>query len=292
MKRRVDFTDLTGKTFGDLTVGSFAFTKKRVAHWNCICKCGKKRIVRSYYLTHGLRTACESCTKIKNNGHHYVDVTGMRFGKLTVLHVSHFNRKNRQYYWRCLCDCGRETVVQGCPLRTGKTRSCGCLVIEKAKNRGYVDLTNKRFGRLVVKSHNGMRGNFRYWECVCDCGNITKVKARDLKSGHSQSCGCLRNERASEGCKKRRLPDNEAGFNRIFSEYKTKNAERRDLPFDLTRCQFRELINKNCHYCGAPLLKEQQGYKYNGIDRIDNTKGYSISNVVPCCFYVIRLNLL
>ena len=284
MKKRADFNDLTGKVFGDLTVVSLAYTKNRVSHWNCRCKCGRNRIVRSSYLTQNIRTACTICSKAKNVGHHYVDLTGKRFGKLVVQHVSHYDLEKRMYYWRCLCDCGKEVVIIGSSLKTNRTKSCGCLVIEKSKNRTYVDLTGKRFGRLTVVGHDGMKRTFRYWECLCDCGNKTKVKARDLKSGHTQSCGCLKKERSSEGCRNRRLLGNEAGFNQIYREYRNKNAERRDLPFELTKEQFRELTQKSCHYCGVMHSKNQKGFLYNGIDRVDNTKGYVIDNVVPCCF--------
>lgn len=52
-----------------------------------------------------------------------------RFGRLIVLAYSHSD-KNYNKYWRCLCDCGRETTVIGDKLRSGKTKSCGCLATE------------------------------------------------------------------------------------------------------------------------------------------------------------------
>lgn len=56
------------------------------------------------------------------------------------------------------------------------------------------NLTNKRFGRLIVlhKDEN-RKGN--YWICKCDCGNIKSICAKHLKSGDTQSCGCLQKER-------------------------------------------------------------------------------------------------
>ena len=67
------------------------------------------------------------------------------------------------------------------------------------------------------------------------------------------------------------------------------NAIRRKLEWDLTLEQFAEITKKDCHYCGAKpnniaIGKGCNGdYIYNGIDRIDNNKGYTIDNIVPCC---------
>lgn len=51
--------------------------------------------------------------------------TGKRFGKLTALSFSHFNKYNRAV-WLCLCDCGNTHKVEGASLASGKTKSCGC----------------------------------------------------------------------------------------------------------------------------------------------------------------------
>ena len=56
--------------------------------------------------------------------YYYNDLTGQRFGRLTVEKV--VGRKYRKLLWRCLCDCGKYTVVVGSSLTTGNTRSCGC----------------------------------------------------------------------------------------------------------------------------------------------------------------------
>lgn len=61
------------------------------------------------------------------------DLTNKKFDRLTVIS---FNRtKNRKIMWNCVCDCGNESVVLGTSLRIGKTRSCGCLSVEKVIER-------------------------------------------------------------------------------------------------------------------------------------------------------------
>lgn len=54
-----------------------------------------------------------------------LDLTGQRYGKLTVLCPA--ENVGERTAWRCRCDCGRETVVTTCRLRSGHTSSCGCL---------------------------------------------------------------------------------------------------------------------------------------------------------------------
>lgn len=60
-----------------------------------------------------------------------LDLVGQKFGKLTVIKLSHFN-KYRQLCWVCLCDCGNKKIITGSNLKS-KTRSCGC--IKKEGNR-------------------------------------------------------------------------------------------------------------------------------------------------------------
>lgn len=62
------------------------------------------------------------------------DISGLKFGKLTVLHYIYSIRAvSLTNYYRCLCECGNETTVTTQNLRSGNTRSCGC--IKKTKNQ-------------------------------------------------------------------------------------------------------------------------------------------------------------
>ncbi len=57
-----------------------------------------------------------------------------------------------------------------------------------------LDLTGKRFGRLVALRRNGRRGSFAAWDCLCDCGTKRTLTSRALIGGHNKSCGCFRRE--------------------------------------------------------------------------------------------------
>ena len=71
----------------------------------------------------------------------------------------------------------------------------------------FEDLTGRRFGRLYVLKREGTHvspggSKKALWLCVCDCGNLTTTRTRELKGGHTQSCGCLQRERTSMASKK------------------------------------------------------------------------------------------
>ena len=126
------------------------------------------------------------------------DLTGQTFGRLTVLGLAEKKRGNR-VYWRCRCTCGGEIAVEGSHLKNGHTKSCGCYRRELPARKA-MDLTGRRFGRLVVLGpEEGKRG---YWRCRCDCGNEVVCYKEYLYGGSTRSCGCLVAETRKENVKK------------------------------------------------------------------------------------------
>lgn len=65
-----------------------------------------------------------------------IDLTGMRFGKLTVIDRSTERSHPRTPIWMCQCDCGNRTFVRGANLRSGNTESCGCLRADRTVKHG------------------------------------------------------------------------------------------------------------------------------------------------------------
>lgn len=61
------------------------------------------------------------------------DLTGLRFGRLTVIEFSHKDEK-RYYCWLCKCDCGNTIIVRGSSLSRSNTKSCGCLMRDTSRN--------------------------------------------------------------------------------------------------------------------------------------------------------------
>ena len=154
------------------------------------------------------------------------------------------------------------------------------------KNKPRVDLTGRRFGRLVVqgKTSGTLRGNI-IWDCLCDCGNTRYVPTTSLNSGNTTSCGCLTRENQYSSVA---LPTGQAAFNRLYNQYKY-NATHLGRVFELTKDEFKRITSSNCYYCGIEPRQTNKEphfngvYPYNGIDRVDPTKGYILENTVPCC---------
>ena len=125
---------------------------------------------------------------MSSNSIHYPklkDLTGQRFGRLTV--IDRGPNAKEQTRWNCVCDCGAATLVFGSSLRNGNTQSCGCLHV----GCQLKDLSGSRFGKwLVIDRAPDMKAQ-TYWNCVCDCGNHRIVAAASLVRGLSKSCGCL-----------------------------------------------------------------------------------------------------
>ena len=156
-----------------------------------------------------------------------------------------------------------------------------------------LELTGQRFGRLTVKEFSHVNKNGQaFWLCKCNCGDEKIIRGNALRGGLTKSCGCLQKERFKEAQEKHKLPKGVAACNRVLYSHK-RAAKLRNIEQDLTDEQIIALHKKNCYYCGAPSsnvysMAKRNGsvngiYVYNGIDRVDNTKGYTIDNVVPCC---------
>ena len=64
-----------------------------------------------------------------------VDMTGQRFGRLTCIRA--VGRKRGGITWECLCDCGNTAIIPGHDLRTGNTKSCGCIHKEGLQERNH-----------------------------------------------------------------------------------------------------------------------------------------------------------
>jgi len=149
-----------------------------------------------------------------------------------------------------------------------------------------LDLTGQKFGKLTaIKPLYKVNGGM-LWECKCDCGNSHNVIATRLFNGHVKSCGCYRVEF-------RKLLGTDAAKNRLILSYKME-AKKRNLHFLLTDDEFFSITDSNCYYCGVQPLNvmkpshydnrdPERWYVYNGVDRVDNSKGYVKENCVPCC---------
>lgn len=134
-----------------------------------------------------------------------VDLTGQRFGKLTVLERAEdrvTKSGKKLVAWLCKCDCGKKCVIKSTNLKSGNTRSCGCIArkIRRTKrdtpNKNAEDFIGKRFGVLTIekeiKPYRSPKGDKRRrFRCKCYCGKYKDVRIDELTNGAVVSCGCL-----------------------------------------------------------------------------------------------------
>lgn len=144
------------------------------------------------------------------------------------------------------------------------------------------DLKGKRFGRLVALTYSEDKTKAKnriYWECLCDCGNITRVASGHLISEHTKSCGCL----AKESCKIRSITHGMSHTKEHNAWFSLKNRclnEKVDsfatygalgITFDESFLNFENFLNE--------IGKCPSNSRYWSVDRIDNTKGYVKGNI-------------
>ena len=124
-----------------------------------------------------------------------IDLTGKKFNHWTVLERAK-NDKSGNAMWLCECDCEQhiQKIVKGSSLRSGHSKSCGCLKKQVAAELGRNNAKNllgQKFGKLKVIQKAESKNYRAYWVCECECGNSTIVSTDKLISGHTKSCGCL-----------------------------------------------------------------------------------------------------
>jgi len=140
----------------------------------------------------------------------------------------------------------------------------------------FKDLSDQRYGRLIVSSLSEMRGKHRYWLCFCDCGNKKYVCASNLYNKHAQSCGCLNKE--------------------LTLKRNVTHGKSKTITYSIWKGIRKRCLNQNepnYHNYGGRGIKVCDSWaKYenfyadmgerpsdqHSIDRIDNNKGYSPNN--------------
>ncbi len=139
----------------------------------------------------------------------------------------------------------------------------------------------KHYFLIFIQPTIERRGGSVIWEAQCDCGKTTFVAPKDVARGNTKSCGC----------RERRTYDPIiSSAHRVWKRYKEDG-----LSFD----NFYRLSQEECFYCGSSPSNKHNSAKeykagerqriegdfiYNGLDRLDSSKGHTLDNVVPCCW--------
>lgn len=198
--------------------------------------------------------------------------------------------------------CGSEFKVS--PSRQSSASFCSaeCYHSNQHRRRGAAatsvspqSMVGQTYGRLTVQHVKSGR-----YVCICQCGNQTSSSKKDLVTGRVQSCGCYNREKGRKpGADTARV---------MWFRYVRDAAKQRSLHFDLTFDEVMSLCSRPCSYCGSPprpwegakrayltsarraqtrepdlVFAESKVIDLNGIDRIDSSAGYTLSNVTTCC---------
>ena len=160
------------------------------------------------------------------------------------------------------------------------------------------NLLGQKFTRLTVIAETEPVGKRQRtaWLCKCECGNEKIVKADELKSGDTKSCGCWNQEKRKERASVLYGPcikyhPGETSARRVW----LKRYNDGGITYD----DFFRLSQENCHYCGdkpnnlanaakedpksSQFARDNGDFIYNGLDRIDSSLTHTLENVVPCC---------
>lgn len=185
----------------------------------------------------------------------FVDLTGQKFGKLTVKSffralvkdISTPNGFVNRIHWQCVCDCGKEQVALTHTLRSGNVKSCGCLSRIPSRSKQKLDIIGKKFGSLTVLSHsytkNYKYGRKSYWLCQCNCGKNTTVVRDSLISGITKSCGCIN------------FDDSTISNGKFYKQW--NSIKRREIKktgncfWTLEMHKFLRQLQPNCVVCGS-----------------------------------------
>ena len=142
------------------------------------------------------------------------------------------------------------------------------------------DLKNKRFGKLLVIEYNG-NGK---WLCQCDCGNQTIVRSDYLKSGHTQSCGCIHKKYGGK-VRTDRLYRLYRGIIQRTTILRKNKHNHTYIEKGIVMCdEWRNDFNKFKEWALANGYDYSKTANEQTIDRINNDKGYCPEN----CRFISR----
>lgn len=146
---------LVGQRFGALEV--IEFTRRNDSNklmYRCKCDCGNEIEVIGQHLKNGNTKSCGCYRKQANTNRFTKDETNKIYGRLTVLEYD-FSRDN-EAWWKCRCECGNIVSVRGADLRSGNTKSCGCV-----KSEGEA-----RIIKILIENNVKFKSQFSFSDLV------------------------------------------------------------------------------------------------------------------------------
>jgi hypothetical protein len=159
-----------------------------------------------------------------------------------------------------------------------------------------LNLIGQKFGNLTVRSLSKANDDrlVRFWNCVCDCGNKTRVRTASLRNGNTKSCGCLKvnNLCGENNYQARRIiaacgsyvSTNDDWYPRAVQV--VGRARKENIPFGFESVSHFVLYLKSISPTHCPVFKKKLSTGKNAahdfspsIDKINPSKGYVPGNI-------------
>lgn len=172
-----------------------------------------------------------------------------RYGKLKIIEDTG-KREHTSKIFLCICDCGNYKEVSINKLKTGHTKSCGCL------NHAIKSYKGRRFGKLKILDEYKRINKKTYWLCRCDCGNLKFIKTDSLVDGSTKSCGCLNDKVRRDTIRNRMKFENGTSLVAISPKRKLNKNNKsgfKGVHFDTRRSRWIASITyqRRCIYIGS-----------------------------------------
>ena len=207
--------------------------------------------------------------------HNFTDLTGHTFGFWTVISVAPRDtwQNCSRAHWICRCKCGRERSIPTNNLRNGASTQCRSCSLAKRIHTPQ-NLTGARFGNWVVIKHApASKDGKTRWQCRCNCGRESVVRAASLLAGRSTQC---------KSC---------SGSTNRLVHGKSQSPEYAAWRSIHARCENTNNIGYG-NYGGRGLTVCERWQSFDAfykdmgprpgtgfsVERIDNTRGYSPTN--------------
>lgn len=220
--------------------------------------------------------------KTEVNGVKTLADLGMQYATETSKH------RVRMAYFECvLCKAAYKSIY----YRPAKhCKACQNMLQKTKVNERFSIPIGTVFSRLTVLEETAPKlteggGSRKCYKVRCECGKTFITIGTSLKHKRVTECSSCAYQKRPQSTK--RLTQEE----RMFTKTIVDRCKAHNIPYSITAADYITVAKKACHYCGAPpIIKGAHMTRHaeipipvNGIDRVDNTLGYTIENIVPCC---------
>lgn len=284
MSKIYKYQSLIGNNYGRLTVISEGARQGSDRYWLCQCICGNSKYIIGKNLRDGKTKSCGCLQRESVSNREFDNLDGKSFGRWLVLDQWKIE-ENKGRVWLCKCTCGTVRFVQASLLKSGDSKSCGCLNRDHVSEAVKLNLIGKKFGRWTVLEEAGRTPTSSVlWLCRCECGTEKVVSGNSLRNGRSKSCGCYKLDRITKHGK-----SNTIEYKVMQSRKHREIRKQLDIEWNFKMDEALRKLQPTCIICGIGEKEHLEKYKQRlHVDHVlPLSKGYGLKpgNAVVLCHY-------